>query len=319
MANSTEEDYNETSMLYYLCLFSCPGIILVGLVIQSFMVAVNGMDWLKGRSVTGTDKIISSIGISRIFFHTSCLMFFFSWSSLFEITEIFAILIVSILQVSALSNLWLSTLLSIFFYFKISIFRNVFFLYVKAIILTKVVQLIIASMLFTVVDLVMNFFATSFSFLGNSTQNYIINEKQTELISYVSLFWTALPLLLFFIASLLLIILLGLHMSRMNNHGSMTSSTDTYQRTMMFTVVSFLACTFNIIVYVFQAYVGLLIYAWFFVIMNILQVLHSVLLIYVTAKLRNQFFRIVHCGMNCFLIRKSPGLHSKNGVEVTAL
>ncbi|KAM5164229.1 taste receptor type 2 member 64-like [Mantella aurantiaca] len=312
MANSTEEDKYGIIEELYLIIFAFPGIILSGLVIQSFIVAVNVIDWLKGRSVTGADKIISSIGISRIIFHTAYLMSYVSKLSFSEIPLIISMMIDFTLQSSSFSSVWLSTLLSIFFYFKISTFHNIFFTGLKAIILRRVLHLIFASVLFSVLHSSMFYFTVPRMTFMNSTQYYISYYREAQIISYLYIWWTALPLIIFFISSLLLIILLGFHMSRMNNHGNMTSSTDTYQRTMKFTVVSFMTCTFNIIVLLFRAFTELINYFLLFVTINIFPVLHSALLIYVAKKLRHQFFRVFQCGTYCLSNRKSPGPRSSD-------
>ncbi|KAM5164230.1 taste receptor type 2 member 125-like [Mantella aurantiaca] len=318
MANSTETDYNEMNVIQCLFLFAFSGITLAGLVIQSFIVAVNGMDWLKGRSITDADKIISSIGISRIIFHTAYLLLHLLGKIYLKIPKIIAVIISFTLQSSASSSVWLTTLLSIFFYFKISTFHNIFFRGLKAIISRRVLHLIFASVLFSVLHSSMFYFSMSSKTYKNSTQYYISYFREAQIISYLNIWWTALPLLIFFIASLLLIILLAFHMSRMNNHGNMTTSRDIYHRTMMFTVVSFLACGFYIVIFLFQMCMRLD-YSLFPVTINIFPVLHSALLIYVATKLRNQFFRVFHCGTYCLSNRKSPGHRSSEPMEVTAL
>ncbi|XP_040203361.1 taste receptor type 2 member 4-like [Rana temporaria] len=314
MANSTEEDYYINSVLFDLFIFSCFGITLAGLVIQLFIVAVNVNDWMKGRSITGADKIITSIGISRIFFNALWLLI--SSSFIFsEFPETIYIFLEFSLRTLATSNIWLSTLLSIFFYFKISTFHNVFFLCMKAIISRKVVYLIIACVLFSVLHSSVYCFAMP-SFFRNSTQDDILYYRQNEILSYVGILWTIFPLLIVFIASFLLIILLGFHIRRMNNHGNKKSSTDTYLRTMKFTVFSFLICAFYNIVDLLD-HMKLLDFISFNITMNTFPALHSFLLIYVATKLRNQLFQIVHCGTNCLSSKNAPGRQSGKPMEVT--
>nr|DBA25501.1 TPA: hypothetical protein GDO54_009881 [Pyxicephalus adspersus] len=303
MVNSTEE----TSYEDYLSLIALGAtLVFAGLPIQSFIVAVNVIDWLKRRSITGADQIITSIGISRIFSHTAVLLALFSSLYVTKIPEVVFALCYLTEYSSAIASIWLSTLLSIFFYVKISTFHNVFFLRLKTIISQRVTYLIIGSLLLFLGYTFIYNFALLINRFRNSTQDYISYYKQLEIISYVNILWFVSPLLIFFIVSLLLIILLGFHMRRMNNHGNMTSSTDTYLRIMRFTFLSFLVSAYYITLNVFQRYILSFTFVWVFITMNIFPVLHSVLLIYVAVKLRNHFFRIVYCITDRFLKRKAP-------------
>nr|DBA25512.1 TPA: hypothetical protein GDO54_009892 [Pyxicephalus adspersus] len=263
MANSTE-GYSRIILLQYLVRSARPGIlILAGLMIQLFIVAVNITDWMKGKPMTEADKIITSLGVSRIFFHLSCLLGLFAVFSLSHSLYVFLVSNIFI-EFSAFSGLWLSTLLSVFK--GSSTFHNVFFLRLKAIISRRVTFLIIASVLFFH------------------------------------------PLHYFYF-----------HMNRMNNHANALGSTDTYHRTMKFTVFSFLACALYATIYLFQVFKGFLDILWLCFLLNIFPVLHSVLLVYVVTKLRNQFFRIVLYGTGCLWNKKAPEPSSRELVEVTPL
>nr|DBA25513.1 TPA: hypothetical protein GDO54_009893 [Pyxicephalus adspersus] len=301
MANSTGEDHSKIILMQYFLRSAGAGIlILAGLVIQLFIVAVNITDWLKGRSITEADKIITSLGVSRILFHLFCLLGLFAVTSLSKSPSIFLILYI-LIEISTYSGVWLSTLLSTFFYFKISTFHNVFFLRLKAIISKRVTYLILASVLLSLPYSFVNFVATFNELLKNSTQTINADYTKQQIMSNFHVALNIFPILLFFIASALFIILLGFHMSRMNNHGHAMSNTDTYHRTLTFTVFSFLACAFYVINILFQVFMRLLDIFWLCFTINVFPVLHSLLLIYVMTKLRNQFFMIVRCRINCLL------------------
>ncbi|XP_018425355.1 PREDICTED: taste receptor type 2 member 125-like [Nanorana parkeri] len=321
MANSTEEGYDLIDLTQYLIPFGCfVTFSLAGLLIQSFIVVVNVIDWMKGRSITGADQIITSIGISRIFLHTTYLMYIVLLFYFSRLPKLINILNDLTARTSAFADIWLSTLLSIFFYFKISTFHNILFLRLKAFISRRVVHLIIASVLMSVVYSSMYYVAVSMTYSTISTQNATLSYRQEEIISHVYTVWTVLPLLMTFVASLLLIILLGFHLRRMKIRGNVTSSTDAYLRTMKYTVVSFLGWAFYMLGNVSPINMGFLFSLWWFVLMTIFPVLHSVLLIYVSTKLRNHFLRIVRCGTICLRRnRNPPGPRSGESVEVTRL
>lgn len=317
MTNSTENSYDETQ--YFLLLAPFAILISSCLLIQLFIVVENIIDWLKRRSITGADKIITTLGISRIIFHTACLLHCFSAFFVSKFPEIFFTLTI-VVQTSVFSNLWLSTLLSVFFYFSISTSQNVFFLRLKAIILKRVSFLIITSVLLSLGYSTISFMVTFKTIFRNLTKfNITIIIQQQKLMTYSNVLWSIFPLLMFFTASALLINLLFFHERRMNNCGNAMSSTATYHRTMKFTVFSFMTCVFYTMLHVFEVYVNPSNILCLHFIRNIFPVLQSVLLIYVTAKLRNQFFRIVHCGTDWWFNRNPPGLHSGEPVEAINL
>ncbi|XP_073484935.1 taste receptor type 2 member 50-like [Aquarana catesbeiana] len=316
MANSTEKIYYEILEQYLFPFALLVILVLAGLVIQSFIVTVNIIDWMKGRLITGADKIITSIGISRIFFHAAFLLNLFLFAYLSNITIIFSIFIFCALESLNFSNIWLSALLSIFFYFKISTSHNVFILRLKVIMSKRIIYLIIATFILSLGYTSMNGLLIFHIFFRNSTQAYTsVIMQQIEMLDYFKSLWNLLPLLMSFITSVLLIILLGLHTSRLNNHGH----ADTYCRTITFTVFSFLACGLYTILNVVHVYMRLLGVFWWYFITNVFPVLHSILLIYVATKLRNQFFRIVHCGTDYLFNRNTPGSRSRGPEQETPL
>nr|DBA25505.1 TPA: hypothetical protein GDO54_009885 [Pyxicephalus adspersus] len=297
MANSTEEDYCETDLSKFLICISLGGTLaLTGLLIQSFIVAGNFSDWLKRRSITSADQIITSIGISRIFYHTAFLLSLISMVCFPEIPEIVSTLTEFIGNSSTIANIWLSTLLSIFFYIKISTFHNAFLLCLKTFILERVTYLIVAFVLLSLIYTSLNYFVLPMHFFSNGTHNHSLHYTEVTIILYVNILWIFFPFLVFFIVVLLLIILLCFHMRRMNNGGNVTGNTDTYHRIITFTILSSLVCAFYLLINIFQMYMEILDMMWLYVIANIFPVVNSFLLIYVVMKLRNQFIVIVHCG-----------------------
>nr|DBA25514.1 TPA: hypothetical protein GDO54_009894 [Pyxicephalus adspersus] len=313
MANCTE-DYKINLKKSFFDV-ATPIIILAGLMIQSFIVAVNVMQWMKGRSITSADKIITSIGISRMFFHTAFLLIDVPICQLPKFSQICSTVILFITHSSSSSSMYLSVLLSFFFYFKISTFHNVF-LCLKAIILRRVVYLIIASVLLSLVYSSMFICINSFTLVTNPTQHNISDYGQENILSYYNILWNTPPLFLVFIASALLIILLGFHIRKMNKHGNVRNNTDTYQRTMRFTVASWLSWSLYILVYLAKACFHLLEDKTEFIfIINIFPSLLSICLIYAATKLRNQFFRFFHCGTLFLPKRKTSKPKSKELVD----
>ncbi|XP_073488854.1 LOW QUALITY PROTEIN: taste receptor type 2 member 3-like [Aquarana catesbeiana] len=99
--------------------FSCLGMfILAGLSLQSFIVAVNVIDWLKGRSMTATDQIITSIGITRIIYLFSCPLHFLSYYCTAGLGTKMLLLYVFTGIAAGFSSTWLSALVATFFCIK---------------------------------------------------------------------------------------------------------------------------------------------------------------------------------------------------------
>ncbi|XP_077341338.1 taste receptor type 2 member 140-like [Lithobates pipiens] len=315
MNESTEEIYYAMNSIQHPFAFGYLGItILAGLVIHLFIVNVNLIDWMKGRSMTGADKIITSIGISRILFQMMGLLFsIVQYYQKFPI--IFQMFASYTMYSSDRSNIYLSTLLSIFLYFKISTFHSTFFLRLK-----DIIYLIIAPIMFSFGYTSMYLLVTQSTVPHNSTKVYFSYDNQKQKIMlYLKSLCDIFLFLMIFITSYLLIILLGIHMNRMNNCGNVTSSTDAYSRTLKFTVASILIWSIHFITSMIDAYMRFLDFMWSFFITIVITALHSVLLIYVSTKLRNQFFRIVHCWTDCLFNRKVPGPHSIETMEETPL
>ncbi|XP_077341337.1 taste receptor type 2 member 116-like [Lithobates pipiens] len=327
MANSTREDYSEKYFIQYILPMACPGIlILAGLVIQLFIVAVHVIDWLKGRPVTGADQIFTSFGILRILFHITSLLHCILVLYCFNFPKIFIIFTLYTMYSSAFSNICLSTLHFIFIYFKISTVHSIFSLRLKAIISRRLIYLIIAcvllssgySLVFVLITPIMSF--------CNSTQVYISDYgKNINILSYSNSSLDIFPFLIVFVVSVLLIILLGNHISRMSSCGNGTSSTDVYHRTLKFIVVSVLIWAFVFIIGKVNEFLLLDPILSLFI-ANIFPTLHSALFIYVSTKLRNQFFRIVHCEIDCLIIHygadclvngEAPGPRSRELMEMT--
>lgn len=319
MANSTAGQCAFPSTIQFWFSVAIIGaFLLFALFVQSFIVAVNFIDWLKGRSLTTTDQLITSIGITRIIYHFTVPMHFLSYScsgglgTTFLISNLFT-------GISAgFSGFWLSALLSTFFCLQISTFNKVFFLNLKTFISQRLICLIISSVLLgygyalTIVVLI------SFGVYQNISLSKIIHDNHDNAVIFsLNCLLNIMPVLLFFVSSVLLAICLGFHIRQMRNHRTAMSSTDTYHKMIIFTALSFLTCAFCGIVNVTEEYSTKLIGIMsMYILWNIFPLLHSVSLIYVIAKLRNECVRMVNCGMDCLFWRKSSVPDSREPMEM---
>lgn len=320
MTNSTVGECLFSSLLQSW--FSSVGMfILAGLLLQSFIVAVNVIDWLKGRSMTATDQIITSIGITRIIYNFSCPLHLLSYSCTAGLGIQMWLLNVFTGISAGFSSIWLSALLATFFCIKISTFNNNFFLHLKTVISQRVLFLIFTSVLLGfgyAFTLAWVFF---FARYNNLSYNEILHDSHNfPLIFIFNCLWNIFPVLIFFVSSVLLVICLGFHIRQMKKYRNVPSSTDTNHKMIMFTSLSFLSCALCGIVNLTETYgtklFGIL---WMYVLWNIFPVLHSVSIIYVSTKLRDAYFRSVHWGINFLFWRKPSELDPRELMEVTRL
>nr|DBA25522.1 TPA: hypothetical protein GDO54_009901 [Pyxicephalus adspersus] len=277
--------------------YAATGIIsIAGLTAQSFIIAINVSDRLKGGLMSAVDQIIFSLGLSRFFFH------FFSLWSFFQIVftdaeaEIFdRIILIDLIymigDISVISSIWLSSLLSVILCLKISNFHNLLFLHLKAIISKRTIPLII---LIVLCSCTLTFLYSSIQFIeypNNSTSAKIIKESaNSEILNSLLILWLVLALFIYFLSTFFLIIPLCLHINKMKSDTNMTFCMDTYTKTIIFIILSFLMCAAYIIFTLKVENVNLhnvkTILIW-----NIFPFLHSAYLIYAITKLRNHFVK----------------------------
>ncbi|XP_066445088.1 taste receptor type 2 member 140-like [Eleutherodactylus coqui] len=269
---------------------------LSGFLINVFIVAVNISEWKKRRPVSKIDKVITSLVVSKTVFQVSCVLMLILHDYLYRLSSLFLVLVI---LTSMYSSIWLSTLLSVLFCLKISTLQNAFFLRLKILVLNRVFHLIMAFLMVSISYALIFSLMIHVEIFNNSTQKWYNNAYMGLHISAL-IFPTTGPLFINFMSSVLLIIYLCNHVSRMSSERNRKSHLDTYYKTIKFTIFSFLFSAVYIILQ--QTYnhssavIGLLGYNFF---SQISSTLHSIYLIYVTAKLRIQVSNMVHFLRRC--------------------
>ncbi|KAG9464866.1 hypothetical protein GDO78_019267 [Eleutherodactylus coqui] len=267
---------------------------LAGFIINAFIVAVNISEWKKGRMITTADKVITSLGISRMVFQVTCLLNVFGDIYFYRLSVLFFASVLFLELSSIYSCIWLSTLLSVIFCLKISNLQNPFFLRLKILALNRVLHLIVASVVVSISFAFVYGLMAAFKIPHNSTQETYLN-VYTGLSVLTLIFWCTGPFLIYFISSVLLIICLYHHVSRMRSGRNTASHLDTYYKTIKFTGFSLFSSTVYLIIdmtYTYWYDVFGLLGCYFF--WQLFPTLHSIYLIYVTTKLRIQVSNIVH-------------------------
>ncbi|KAG9468565.1 hypothetical protein GDO78_022469 [Eleutherodactylus coqui] len=308
MATSVETEYG----ILQLTLVSVTAITYItGLMIHMFIVGVSIIDRLKGRPLTTTDLLITSIGTSRIIFEFVSVFDLF-WRTFYKESSMAYNTAINVIGYSATDcNIWLSVLLSVFYSLKISNFQNVFFLYLKKIISQRVVGLIIAFVLLSIAFSSGGVYATVVNAPKNVTQE--ANHHPIQFIVYTAFYvWNVLPCLLYAISSFALLGSLCHHMQRMKRDQNARSHLHAYFKTIKFIIVSFFCFALYVGINIFGLYYDFLGFAVFFLVWNCFPVMHSIYLIYLTARLRNHFLKVLH-GMTKCLRR---GSESREVLEI---
>ncbi|KAM9319636.1 taste receptor type 2 member 4-like [Gastrophryne carolinensis] len=283
----------------YLRYVAAGAFLLGGLIIQLFIVSVNVTDRLKGRPMSDTDQIITSLGVLRFILHS--LSFWAVLQGAFQIPlhAVWNRIVRCIGFMSFFSDIWLSVLLSIIFCLKISNVRNAIFLYLKTI-MTQRVGYVIVACVFSAAFLSFLELRVSPSVYKNGTDTEISFQIDKCLNTVLQFFGHILPLLIYVPSSALLVTSLCHHMYTMRHGGRATGSMATYVKTVVFISASCL---------LFAAHVVSNIAAWndllkvdsfgMHCFVNVFPVVHTLYVIYVTTKLRDRLCEIFHCGTKC--------------------
>ncbi|KAG9465017.1 hypothetical protein GDO78_019058 [Eleutherodactylus coqui] len=232
---------------YHILVWAVGVSFLAGFLINAFIVVVNISEWKKGRPMSATDKVITSLGVSRMVFQVSCLLKVIWGIYLYRLRSLFFISVVFLELTSVCSSIFLSTLLSIVFCLKISTLHNAFLLRLKILVLNRVSQLIVVFVMMSFSHCLIFSLAANVEILKNSTLEIHFNVLMDFDISAL-IFQITGPFLINFISSVLLIIYLYHHVSRMRSKRNTTSDMDPYYKTIKFTGFSLFCSTVYIII-----------------------------------------------------------------------
>ncbi|XP_044146877.1 taste receptor type 2 member 7-like, partial [Bufo gargarizans] len=195
--------------------------IAVGLVIHSFIIAVNVNDWWKGRSVTPVDHIVTSVCISRICSQSEFVLY--SFVDTLSMKNKYSFLTLGIMGTISMFftyvNFWLTALLSIVFCLKISNFQTRLFLYLRRIIVQRTAYFIVASVLLSTFNCLIFLSTVITQMTKGGTNNVTMDDVFTDCkhnnSMYIYTIGTFFPLLFCCISSILLFISLYHHITRM--------------------------------------------------------------------------------------------------------
>lgn len=304
----------ETNLILQYFSIAVAGVVcVIGLMINSFIVGVNIVDWLQRRSISATDKILTTLGTSRIvlqiasFSYGIMTTFFKGYLNASPIR--YAVDVAEVF--STQFNFCLTTLLSVVFCLKVSNFHTDFLRKIKRFILQRVIHFIIISLLFSICyasiqtwedDFVTFIYAPCNTTTGG-TDGFTVN------VAFLLIFvlGNTLPFLVYCFASLFLVVSLCHHIYKIRANGNLTIQMDTYYTVIKFMAISFLYYTVHsvavqviIYYYYFHQVDSLLLYA----IVDAIPVLQSIYLIWAKAKLRNRINKVLQRMARCLHNRK---------------
>ncbi|XP_056419447.1 taste receptor type 2 member 4-like [Hyla sarda] len=296
---------NNNPLLHLSLVVSTEIAFILGLMTTVFIITVYVMDWRKERTMSTSDQVIVSIMIFRMI-SQSLLQLRLFWKLFCTMCSPIYDFIIQITSISSIcSSFWLSTLLGIIFYLKISNIHSDFFLQMRRLFSKKILYFIMASLLVSIGQTLVTYLVKySRIVFSNSTNDHV-----HEIYLKPAVFFGSMFVLLFirFFSSLFLITSLYLHIRHMRCNKNVTNSLDPYYRIIKYIAGSFftfvLSVIINLVAERFYYLLRLVINSFSLI---TFETLHSILLIYVTPKLKNQLSRILKSLSNCWMKREEP-------------
>ncbi|XP_074051359.1 taste receptor type 2 member 40-like [Macrotis lagotis] len=308
---------DKPSMFVMITSFTIPGIeCIIGIIGNGFIMVVNGTEWVQNRKFSTSGRILFFLSLSRIALQT-CMMIENSASLLFPsfykedaIYETFKVIFMFL----TFCSLWFATWLSIFYFVKIANFNHPLFIRLKWRITGLMPWLLSSSVIISFCYSVLfsqQVYNTSCNhsildpFFNSTKKKYIINTNMINLfiIYIVGMF---IPLILFMLATILLITSLKRHTLQMESKttGSRNPSMEAH-------IGAIKAISSFLILYIFN-FVALFLYMsnvfddksiWIVlckIIMTAYPSGHSILLILGNPKLRNSWEIFQHQICSCY-------------------
>ncbi|XP_075197763.1 taste receptor type 2 member 9-like [Anomaloglossus baeobatrachus] len=305
----------ERAYIQYIFLLLATAVVFTaGLWIHSFIVAVNIFDCRNRRAMTAADQILFSVGLARLTFNISCLgdlLCTIILQSFLQIDPMHAA-VRSIVMLSNYCSLCFSTLLSLVFFLKISIFKNVFISRLKSFVLQNIVLLLCTSLLFSILYTILGSWWYNNELLRLEV-NSKMNVSQTMQLSLVMQIYyitgNAVPFFISAISVCFLLKNLCLHLTRMKDN--IATHLDTYYTAIRCTTSCFVSYTLHIIssLLLMNYYYSIDIIV-FHLIVNFFPAVHSAYLISITTRLRQQFSRLVNDGRKCLFKKRRDKINN---------
>lgn len=223
---------------------------VLGILVNGFIVLVNGSSWVKRKKISLSDFIITNLAFSRIvqlwILVSDCVknILFSKLHKDGVLVQIFDIFWTFTNHLS----IWLATCLGVFYCLKIANFSHPTFLWLKWRVARVVVWMLLGGLLFScgnVMSLIHEFkiyyILQGADDSGNVTEHFRELKNEYEEIHVLGTLWNLLPLLVCLASYILLILSLGKHTRQMQQNRTSPSdpSTEAHKRAIKM-VLSFL-------------------------------------------------------------------------------
>lgn len=193
--------------------------------INSFIVAVSVMDWMKRRPLTAIDQVITALGVSRLMIQASAMTNMFLklfYQRKFVLKVLLQCLCFILVSFSYLC-IYLSALLSAVLCLKICTFRNAVFQSLKKQVVQRVVYLILG------IAFISLLLSSPTVYEDKATKNVTYSERtayEYELslpFTCYLIFGNIIPFFVQLLSFVLLLVFLHLHLRRMKSRNTLTS------------------------------------------------------------------------------------------------
>ncbi|XP_066111378.1 taste receptor type 2 member 3 [Saccopteryx bilineata] len=208
---------------------------ILGLLGNAFIGWVNGSRWFKSKKISVSDFVITSLALSRItllwILLVDCLVRGYLRS--IYASDIAIQLIDTLWTFTNSLSIWLATCLSVFYCLKIASFSHHVFLWLKWRVHRVVVWLLLSALVLSCGSVLslMREFKAYYVLRGlsaeNMTEHFRKQEVAYELVHVLGLLWDLPPLIVSLASYVLLILSLGRHTRRMQQHGASSSDPST--------------------------------------------------------------------------------------------
>ncbi|MEE6520443.1 hypothetical protein FKM82_018323 [Ascaphus truei] len=288
---------------------------ILGITLNSFIVASTCMQWMTFKLLQTSDKILVCLGLSRFCFQWGIMLhnIFRIYLPEIYLQMYFYVIFLVVRMFLNFSSLWFATVLCVYYCVKITNYNHSLFIYVKVRINKIVPWLLLASLLTSLASslpfgwhaFTLNSNNLTNNFLKNSTvQDIIVVPNHTNQLIMYGL-GSSLPFTIFCVATFLLIISLWMHTRQMRSSGMgiRSPSLDTHFRVVK-SMVFFLLL--NII---FFSSMNVIIsrvlpignpwQLFLYILTSAYPFLHSAVLIFYNKKLKQTLLDICHRAVKC--------------------
>ncbi|MEE6517522.1 hypothetical protein FKM82_027796 [Ascaphus truei] len=288
---------------------------LLGITINSFIVATTCMEWMTFKCLGTSDKILVSLGLSRFLYQWGIMLhniFRIHLPVLYSQMYFYVIFLV-VRMFLKFSSLWFATVLCVYYCVKITNYNHSLFIYVKVRINKIVPWLLLASLLTSLASslpfcwfiLNLNGSNSTNSLLKNSTVQDIIvvqNHTNHEILHGLG---SSLPFLIFCVATFLLVRSLWLHTRQMRSSGMgiRSPSLDTHFRVVknmvFFLLLNIIFFSSMTVIFSRVLAIGSPWLVFLSILTSAYPFLHSAVLIFYNKKLKQTLIDICHRAVKC--------------------